>query len=142
VSAPDEAGFSVTRREVLKGLAALLGASALPACDRNPAVDPSSLPETAADLAEVARLYFGDDLQAARAVGEAYLGEFAEPEVARADLEATFSPLADEPDAAAVASELDAASLRDFEGAVLTSLYGWQLGTTELRVAAVARLTA
>ena len=134
-------GFHVTRRQVLKGLAAALGAAALPGCGGGPPLGDDALPDGAAELDAVARTYFEGDLEAARVVGEAYLNGFDSADEARADLERSFEPVRDIEDAKEVVAELENALLADFEDAAIYSLAGWQLGLTELRVAAIARLT-
>lgn len=130
-----------TRRQFLLGAAAALGASALPACGSNPALHEDALPDFPLDLGEVARAYFGDDLHAARAIGEAYAAEFEGPDAARADLEESFADAAgaDDPEGAAAALEEKLGA--DFEEAAVHSLGGWQFGLTELRAAAVAAIT-
>ena len=133
--------FLLTRRQLLRGLGAAMSASALPACGSGSTLDADDvLPDTAADLAQVARIYFGDQLEPARNIGEAYLLGFDSAREARRDLERCFDPLADISSAEQVATELESALMADFEIAVVESLAGWQLGLTELRVAAVARL--
>ncbi len=136
---------SPTRRQVLRGLAAAIGAGALagggaPGCKSR--IGEDALPDVAADLGEVARHYFGSDLRAARLVGEAYLGTFSDTDAARADLEQTFAPLGDMGSAEELARDLEISLDADFEDAAVFTLEGWPLGLTELRTAAAAHLTA
>ena len=134
-----------TRRQVLRGLAATLGAGALagggaPGCTSS--IGEDALPDVAADLGEAARHYFESDLPAARLVGEAYLGTFSNTDDARADLEQTFGPLGDILSAEELARELEISLDADFEDTAVFILEGWTLGLTELRTAAAAHLTA
>lgn len=134
-------GGRVARREVLKSLAGTLSAAVLaPACGEPPKGGVRILPDAAADLAEVARAYFGDALTEARAVGAVYIQQLASARDVRADLDRTFAPLAAISAPEAVVERLEQALEIELEQASVTSLAGWQLGPTELRVAAVAEL--
>lgn len=131
-----------TRRQVLGGIAAALAASGLPACGSGPVLDERALPDAEADLDEVARAFFGADVESARIIGEVYLDAFAGPDEARADLEESFGPVSGEDDPDEVAADLESALASDFDDHRVHPLGGWILGLTELRAAAVARLAA
>ena len=129
----------MSRRQVLQGLVAGAGVSMLPACGWL-GEDHPALPEARARLGAVARRYFNGGLEPAGRLGEAWVGRFDSDGAVRADLEQTFSPLADIRSTREMVEALRKAVAEDFERVELVAVDGWRLSVTELRVAAVAYL--